>query len=567
MANQLSEQDFQRLQENLLELKTANYTLAEKERRSKHGLGEATAKIKVLEEALEKANRTVERSKKAAELQHLTKQNEFLQEKLGFQDEQFRLQNQTLMNELTTLVRRNEELESCLKNMPLKESETALKDSEIRILSLEKENQELGDRCEKYLRKISDLQAAKQANVDTADEHQSTRISELEKELDRLEDVEIKLESTKSELNLVSAHNTELKERISQLTEKVESLSSELSSTSEGLKRKHELFLVIQQEKERMLTNFSEKEKELQTQYGQELQTITERKDRLQTQLNLLQENFTDLKETHLKSTHDFEQTIENMKIQLAESPPEKVKELEAAKNSLANDLTSMADKMEKEMDRSSGLLSELSNYQGQMEELHRQNEANNTSLANMEVELGQVQQLAESRKGLIDDMALQLQKKTDELRNLSKESNSRVSNFTAVSQSLLAVCQSLLAGSPSLLAGCPSLLVGSQSLLAGCKSLLAGSESLHAGSQSLLAESQKLKKNHKVEIDELEEKHEKNIQDIFNINQGILKGLETQVELCSVQKVEFEEKNIRLEQELKDALEERKIVEKKVGR
>ena len=147
------------------------------------------------------------------------------------------------------------------------------------------------------------------------------------------------------------------------------------------------------------------------------------------------------------------------------------MKELEAAKNSLANDLTSMADKLEKvtfflffffflfsslsfssipyflflfhvphylikcntyfffmysyscrkqidladyylnypttkeqyscilflflqEMDRSSGLLSELSNYQGQLEELHRQNEANNNSLANMEEELGQVQQV-----------------------------------------------------------------------------------------------------------------------------------------------------------------------------
>ena len=45
-------------------------------------------------------------------------------------------------------------------------------------------------------------------------------------------------------------------------------------------------------------------------------------------------------------------------------------------------------------MDRSSGLLSELSNYQGQLEELHRQNEANNNSLANMEEELGQVQQV-----------------------------------------------------------------------------------------------------------------------------------------------------------------------------
>jgi hypothetical protein len=40
----------------------------------------------VLEESLTKANKVIDKSKKVQEVQHLVKQNSFLQEKLAFQE-------------------------------------------------------------------------------------------------------------------------------------------------------------------------------------------------------------------------------------------------------------------------------------------------------------------------------------------------------------------------------------------------------------------------------------------------------------------------------------------------
>ena len=52
------------------------------------GLAEATVKVRVLEDSLAKATKAIDKSKKAQEVQHLLKENSFLQEKLAFQEQQ-----------------------------------------------------------------------------------------------------------------------------------------------------------------------------------------------------------------------------------------------------------------------------------------------------------------------------------------------------------------------------------------------------------------------------------------------------------------------------------------------
>jgi hypothetical protein len=51
------------------------------------GLADAVVRIRVLEESLTKANKVIDKSKKVQEVQHLVKQNSFLQEKLAFQEQ------------------------------------------------------------------------------------------------------------------------------------------------------------------------------------------------------------------------------------------------------------------------------------------------------------------------------------------------------------------------------------------------------------------------------------------------------------------------------------------------
>lgn len=114
MSSQLSDQDFQRLQETLLELKTRNYTLEDQARKQRSALGDATARVTVLQQELTKAKKAIDKSKKITEVQSILNDNENLQRKLLSQEDDFRLQNQTLLNELTILVTENEKLEKDL---------------------------------------------------------------------------------------------------------------------------------------------------------------------------------------------------------------------------------------------------------------------------------------------------------------------------------------------------------------------------------------------------------------------------------------------------------------------
>ena len=89
------------VQETLLELKTRNYTLEDQSRKQRSALGDATAKVTVLQQELQKAQKAIEKSKKITEVQRIINENENLHKKILAQEEDFRLQNQTLLNELS----------------------------------------------------------------------------------------------------------------------------------------------------------------------------------------------------------------------------------------------------------------------------------------------------------------------------------------------------------------------------------------------------------------------------------------------------------------------------------
>jgi len=147
--SQLSEVDFQRLQETLLELKTRNYTLEDQSRKQRSALGEAQAKVTVLTEELEKAKKTIDKSKKITEIQKVLSENENLKQKLLAQEDDFRLQNQTLLDELSKLVKANDVLgEECKSNnnQHLNENITELKNK-------------FAEESEQYKREIYKLQS------------------------------------------------------------------------------------------------------------------------------------------------------------------------------------------------------------------------------------------------------------------------------------------------------------------------------------------------------------------------------------------------------------------------
>ncbi|XP_077464514.1 GRIP1-associated protein 1 isoform X1 [Stigmatopora argus] len=119
MSQALSEEEFHRMQAQLLELRTRNYQFSDELRKNSAELSTLRQKNVVLERDFVKAQKALNKSKKAQEVEALLSENEMLQGKLHSQEEDFRLQNSTLMAELSKLCLQIEQLE--LDNKHLKD--------------------------------------------------------------------------------------------------------------------------------------------------------------------------------------------------------------------------------------------------------------------------------------------------------------------------------------------------------------------------------------------------------------------------------------------------------------
>uniref|UniRef100_A0A8C7P0A4 GRIP1 associated protein 1 n=1 Tax=Oncorhynchus mykiss TaxID=8022 RepID=A0A8C7P0A4_ONCMY len=105
MAQALSEEEFHRMQAHLLELRTQNYQLSDDLRKNTAELVAVRQKSVTLEKDYIKAQKVLQ------EVDALLSENEMLQGKLHSQEDDFRLQNSTLMQELSKLCTQIEELE------------------------------------------------------------------------------------------------------------------------------------------------------------------------------------------------------------------------------------------------------------------------------------------------------------------------------------------------------------------------------------------------------------------------------------------------------------------------
>lgn len=99
------------MQAQLLELRTENYRLSDQLRRSSTELAGLRQKVQTLDKDLAKANKALSKSKKAQEVEALLGETRMLQGKLQSQEDDFRLQNSTLLRELAKLCAQIEGLE------------------------------------------------------------------------------------------------------------------------------------------------------------------------------------------------------------------------------------------------------------------------------------------------------------------------------------------------------------------------------------------------------------------------------------------------------------------------
>ncbi|XP_022081293.1 GRIP1-associated protein 1-like isoform X2 [Acanthaster planci] len=114
--------DFVFEKDQLLELRTSNYQLSDRCRKLEHELTNLQLTASNYEKELQKANKTISKSKKAKDVEALLSELDSLQQKLHSQEEDFRLQNSTLMEELSKLCTSNEELEKEVSRLKTSQS-------------------------------------------------------------------------------------------------------------------------------------------------------------------------------------------------------------------------------------------------------------------------------------------------------------------------------------------------------------------------------------------------------------------------------------------------------------
>ncbi|XP_011620131.2 GRIP1-associated protein 1 isoform X1 [Takifugu rubripes] len=368
MSQALSEEEFHRMQAQLLELRTQNYKLSDDLRKTTAELHAVRQKNVGLERDFIKAQKALNKSKKAQEVEALLGENEMLQGKLHSQEEDFRLQNSTLMTELSKLCTQIEELEQ--ENKGLKEaggggssatSNAASSPVDGELLRLQAENatlqkqmKALQDRCDRQIPSVSvdgdgaaGTSGSAEASAAGASEQETKPQQQLEhtgKQLHGLSEKSVeKIVAKQAALGwsaalcpithcfgpeLEMALNTEqeekrlLKEQIQHLETAKQAetsrLQEELGKLAEKLKKKQDSFQRLQGEKEVLYNDSRTKIDELNQRKEEEVKALNSCIQKLQSDVAAASQTSAELKEELQSKEKEHESALQNLKDQAA---------------------------------------------------------------------------------------------------------------------------------------------------------------------------------------------------------------------------------------------------------
>ncbi|XP_056396870.1 GRIP1-associated protein 1 isoform X3 [Hyla sarda] len=422
MAQALSEDEFQRMQAQLLELRTQNYQLSDNLRKNNQDLTSLRQKHGSLEKEFQKAQKALSKSKKAQEVEALLGENEMLQGKLHSQEDDFRLQNSTLMQELSKLCSQIEQLE--IENRQLKEGNPAqdgvpgAAEGELRRLQAENTalQRTIGSLQERHDKEIASLKNQEpQANglrtgqVSEAQDGQDHMQQDGEQsrswELgdDNLQSVTLKLETQTEENRLI-------RDKINALQAEISKLQEENTKVSEKLKKKHDSYLRLQTDKEALYNDSRTKIEEIQQRKEEELKASILRNQKLQQDLNATQQTCSDMREQIQSLKQDHDKALHGLQEQIQTSRTQELSLLRDQSAALTAELQQLQNEKE-------ALLAQREDLKTQLQESSR---ANGRLLEQLQEQKQEVQQLqqdldearksADKRKGMLDEMAIEMQ-------------------------------------------------------------------------------------------------------------------------------------------------------------
>uniref|UniRef100_A0A2K6MHG0 GRIP1 associated protein 1 n=2 Tax=Rhinopithecus TaxID=542827 RepID=A0A2K6MHG0_RHIBE len=451
MAQALSEEEFQRMQAQLLELRTNNYQLSDELRKNGVELTSLRQKVAYLDKEFSKAQKALSKSKKAQEVEVLLSENEMLQAKLHSQEEDFRLQNSTLMAEFSKLCSQMEQLER--ENQQLKEGAAGagvaqagpLVDGEL--LRLQAENTALQKNVaalqERYGKEARKSSAVSEGQGDPPGGPAPTVLAPMP-----LAEVELKWEMEKEEKRLLWEQLQGLESSKQAETSR---LQEELAKLSEKLKKKQESFCRLQTEKETLFNDSRNKIEELQQRKEADHKAQLARTQKLQQELEAANQSLAELRDQRqgerLEHAAALRALQDQVSIQSADAQ-EQVEGLLAENNALRTSLaaleqiqTAKTQELNMLREQTTGLAAELQQRQAEYEDLMGQKDDLNSQLqeslrANSRLleqlqeigqekeqltqELQEARKSAEKRKAMLDELAMEtLQEKSQHKEEL----------------------------------------------------------------------------------------------------------------------------------------------------
>ncbi|XP_039655871.1 GRIP1-associated protein 1 isoform X2 [Perca fluviatilis] len=449
MSQALSEEEFHRMQAQLLELRTQNYQLSDDLRKNSAELNAVRQKNVVLERDFVKAQKALNKSKKAQEVDALLSENEMLQGKLHSQEEDFRLQNSTLMTELSKLCTQIEQLEE--ENQGLKEGgatsassappnpASSPVDGEMLRLqaensTLQKQMKALQERYDKELQRQAVAQGNQSATTETDGSAGANGVSDVTAEgtNERLEQTEAQLENTEKQLHeLEMALNTEqeekrlLREQILNLEAakqaEITRLQDEITKLSDKLKKKQESFQRLQGEKEALYNDSRTKIDEINQRKEEELKATNIRIQKLQSDVLAANQMTAELREQLQSKEKEHEVALHTLKDQIQTVKTQELNLLREQQEALAVELQQRRVEQETLLAQRDDLDSQLQESSFANRKLLEQLTEEGQEKEKLLRDLDEAKKTAEKRKAMLDDMAMQLnQEKSDHKEALS---------------------------------------------------------------------------------------------------------------------------------------------------
>ncbi|XP_012383197.1 GRIP1-associated protein 1 isoform X4 [Dasypus novemcinctus] len=444
MAQALSEEEFQRMQAQLLELRTNNYQLSDELRKNgvEPSQGDLSApchwlrlglpaffppeltslrqRVTYLDKELTKAQKALSKSKKAQEVEVLLSENEMLQAKLHSQEEDFRLQNSTLMAEFSKLCSQMEQLEQ--ENQQLKDGTAqagaaqsgSLVDGEL--LRLQAENTALQKNVaalqERYGKEARRSPAASEGQGDPPGGPAPTVPAPIP-----LAEVELKWEMEKEEKRLLWEQLQGLESSKQAETSR---LQEELAKLSEKLKKKQESFCRLQTEKETLFNDSRNKIEELQQRKEADLKAQLVRTQKLQQELEAANQSLAELRDQRQGERLEHVAALRALQDQIQTAKTQEVNMLREQTTGLAAELQQRQAEYEDLMGQKDDLNSQLqeslranSRLLEQLQEIGQEKEQLNQ-------ELQEARKSAEKRKAMLDELAMEtLQEKSQHKEEL----------------------------------------------------------------------------------------------------------------------------------------------------